>query len=342
MYLSCAFQGEIKMNKLISIFAFDPTIDAASFARDCRDWGITHAILHPGFFSDDKMREALAHNGIDLWLNFQVFNNPDYLKSHPDFYSITGSGNRAQHEWCHFVCAGRDEYIDYFLEAQLPLAAKLLPSIVSLDFIRYFVFWELVEIYGPVEAIEDGCYCPRCLEDFSKFCGHDIPPLDAVSFIHQNALTEWGEYKRRRITATASLLIHRLRELSPASSVWIKTVPWRSLDLDGAIITAAGQDIKELGMLVDGIAPMAFTRILHQTAEWKEALLREVRMVSGKPVVSYVQVDQAYAEGPISAVQFESELTGALEGDAAGISIFCYEQLVKSPEKTEILKKSLR
>jgi hypothetical protein len=54
------------MNKPISIFAFNPTLDADEFARNCQDWGINLAILHPGYFRDTKMMNALARNNIDL------------------------------------------------------------------------------------------------------------------------------------------------------------------------------------------------------------------------------------------------------------------------------------
>jgi hypothetical protein len=58
-----------------------------------------------------------------------------------------------------------------------------------------------------------------------------------------------------RITDIATLLIERLRALSPESQVWIKTVPWKKNELDGAIVNSAGQDIPALGALADGLAP---------------------------------------------------------------------------------------
>jgi len=91
---------------------------------------------------------------------------------------------------------------------------------------------------------------------------------------------------------------------------------------------------------VDGIAPMAFTHILHQTPEWKEALLYDVKTIAGKPVISYLQVEKAYRTMGIPLQQFEKELSAGLNGDYAGISIFYYENLIHSAEKIKILKEA--
>jgi hypothetical protein len=263
------------MNTIRSIFAFDTSIDAEQFAANCREWGVNMAILHPGYFDDLKMTNALQRNGVDLWLNIPVFYDPGFLEVNPEYYSITSNGRQAIHDWCHFVCPNRSEYIDRLLNEKRPLAARLQPAMMSLDFIRHYVFWELVAA-------------------------------------------------------------------SPDSKIWIKTVPWKTSDLDGAIINSVGQDIPSLSALVDGIAPMAFTHILRQTPEWKDAVLRDVKTITGKPVISYVQVEKAYRTEEIPLQQFEDELKAGLEGDYAGISIFCYEQLVQSPEKIDILKTFLR
>ncbi len=85
---------------------------------------------------------------------------------------------------------------------------------------------------------------------------------------------------------------------------------------------------------------MAFTHILQQTPEWKKALLSDVKNITRKPVISYLQVEKVYQSKEIPLQQFEDELKAGL--DYAGISIFCYEHLIESAEKIEILKKYFR
>lgn len=331
------------MNKIISLFAFDPSIDPNQFAANCREWGVNTAILHPGFFSDRRMIEALDKNRMGLWLNLPVFYNPEFLAANPDYYSLTSWGQRAIQDWCHFVCPSREDYLENFVREKTALAARLQPEFISLDFIRYFVFWELVALGGKAEVIEDGCYCPVCLAGFEQVLGQKIPQtIPSAEFIRRHARTEWGRWKSQRITETATRLISAVREASPGSKIWIKTVPWRQNDLDGAILHVAGQDIPALASLVDGVAPMAFTHILRQTPAWKKELLAEVKAITGKAVISYVQVEKVLRAEDISPEQFEAELKEGLAGDSAGISLFHYDFLAQGAAKVEILKRYLK
>lgn len=255
---------------------------------------------------------------------------------------MTSRGRPASQDWCHFVCPRREDYLENFLRERVALAASFQPKIISVDFIRYFVFWELVDLRGGLGAIEDGCYCPLCLQAFEQVLGENVPRSNVASFIRRHAWQEWGQWKSQRITEVAALLIAALRRASSASKVWIKTVPWKRNDLEGAILGSVGQDIPDLGKLVDGIAPMAFTHMLCQSPAWKAELLSEIRSITGKPVISYLQVEKAYRTENIPLEQFEEELRAGLEGDYAGISVFCYEQLVEAPEKAEILKRYVK
>ncbi len=207
------------MKKVRSIFAFEPTIDAEQFAVNCREWSVNHAILHPGYFENTKMRDALQRNEVGLWLNFPVYYDPEFLEANPEYYCITNKGRKAIHDWCHFACPNRPEYIDRLINEKMVLAEKLKPQIISLDFIRHFVFWELVDLNGSPESIEDGCYCPVCLEAFSKVIEQPIPSTSPIEFIRTNALKEWGNWKTQRITDIATLLIDTLRTASPDSKI---------------------------------------------------------------------------------------------------------------------------
>ena len=115
-----------------AIFAFDANVDAEKFAASCREWGIRQVILPPSFFRDDKMVRALERNAIGLWLNLPVFYNQAYLEEHPERYAVTSKGKKAIHDWCHFVCPSREEYLDKFVGDQRLLLSRLEPEIVSL------------------------------------------------------------------------------------------------------------------------------------------------------------------------------------------------------------------
>ena len=330
------------VRRIHALFAFDASIDPAAFARCCRDWGIDTAVLHPGFFRDERMAHALRKEGLALWLNLPVFFNQEHLERHPDDYSITSLGRRAVKEWLHFVCPSRETYRASFLRDLRACLSRVRPEIVSLDFIRHFVFWEAVSLDGSPQEIEDGCYCPVCLAAFAAHCGERIDPTLATARIRAELGGAWAEWKCREIAGFANQLLDEIRSLVPDARLGIKTVPWRESDLDGAIRRAAGQDLRALTRKVDAVSPMAFTHLLKQTPVWKRGLLRHVGAHTGKPVLSYVQTDKLYRPEDITLAQFEAEVIEALAPEWGGALFFEYAQLAANPEKAAILRRHLR
>lgn len=331
----------VRMASLRTMVAFDLTINPGTFARSCRDWGINLPILGPAFFADDAMGEALVAEGLGVWLNLPVFYDEEYLAAHPDRYAITSRGRRAVADWLHFACPSREETIEHVVAVLHRALAHVRPDVVSLDFIRYFVFWERVDLDGPGDAIEDGCYCPACLAAFERHSGQRVSRDDPAADIRRHLLTEWGDWKTRRIAEVAERLFDEIRRAAPGAMLGIKIVPWLESDLGGAIRHCVGQDFARLARNVDIVAPMAFTHILRRTPEWKARLLARVQQVTGKPVLSYVQAGAVYRPEPITAAEFSDELVTAVEGDHAGLAIFHYEQLVADPEKARILRTAL-
>lgn len=300
--------------------------------------GVDTPCLQPDFFNDDRMARALATQGLRPWLNIPVFDNPAYLERHPDAYAVTSLGRRAAEEWLHFVCPSRDDYLDDLLAHLRQLLAKLSPAVVSLDFIRTFVFWERVALDGPSAGIEDGCYCETCLSRFERASAAIVDRNDPAAYIHRHLLTPWTTWKCQRILHVAERIFDQVRTLAPDAKLAVQTVPWRDTDLDGAIRSRAGQDIDGFARLVDMLAPMAFTQMLGQSVQWKRELLTHVQSRTGKPVCSYVQAEPLYRKGRITADQFAGELAQARAADPAAIVVFQYEQLATQPEKAAILR----
>ena len=323
------------------LFAFDPSVDADAFVRACREWGVDTAILHPGFFHDGRMSAALARAGIAL-AERAVFFDQAYLEAHPDCYAITSRGRKAVEGWLHFACPSREDLLERRVRELRDCLSNLEPPILSLDFIRHFVFWEKVDLNGPPAAIEDGCYCELCLSSFGRYCGETVESKTAAARVRSELKGPWSEWKCRTITAVAERLFAEARRLRPEARLAIKTVPWREQDLDGAIRSCAGQDVAALGRQVDMVAPMAFTHVLGQTPEWKRALLAHVKAVGGKPVVSYVQTEKLYRDEAITPEQFEAELTEALDVSWAGTALFDYQQLAADPVKAALLHRRLK
>jgi hypothetical protein len=324
------------------MMVFDTAIDADAFARSCRDWGVDTPCLHPDFLEDDRMTQALTGQRLRSWLNVPVFCNPKYLERYPEAYAVTSLGRRAAEDWLHFVCPSRNDYLDAAIEALRAKLARLSPAVVSLDFIRNFVFWERIALDGPSTGIEDGCYCSVCLSRFEKTCGEIIDRKGPAAHIHRHFTRLWADWKCQRIVEVAERIFSEVRALVPDVSLAVQTLPWRETDLDGAIRSRAGQDVPGLARQADMVAPMAFTQMLGQTPRWKEQLLAHVRTSTGKAVCFYVQAEALYRGGTITAEHFDDELTQARSSDPAAIVVLQYEQLAAQPEKAAVLRKHFR
>jgi hypothetical protein len=330
------------MTPIRSLMVFDTEIDADAFARSCTEWGIDTPCLHPDFLEDERMARALDGQGLRSWLNIPVFCAPKYLESHPDAYAVTNLGRRAAQDWLHFVCPSHDDYLDGAIEVLRRHLGQLSPAVVSLDFLRHFVFWETVALDGPSAGIEDGCYCAVCLSRFETACGELVDREDPAAHIHRYLVQPWTDWKCRRILEVAERIVSEIRALAPGVALAVQTLPWRETDLDGAIRRRAGQDVPRLARYADWVAPMAFTAMLGQTASWKEQLLAHVRTSTGKPVCFYVQAEALHRAGTITVEQFDAELTHARNGGHAAIVVLQYEHLVARPEKAAVLRKHFR
>jgi hypothetical protein len=288
------------------------------------------------------MARALDRQRLSSWLNIPVFCDPKYLERNPDAYAITSLGRRAAQDWLHFVCPNQEDYLDGVIAGLRRQLTMLSPAVVSLDFIRHFVFWERIALNGPSAGIEDGCYCSVCLSRFESACGEIINRKDPAAHIHRYLLQQWADWKCRRVLEMAERLFSEIRALAPGAALAVQTLPWQETDLDGSIRSRAGQDVSALARQADMVAPMAFTQMLGQTARWKEQLLAHVRARTGKPVCFYVQAEALYRAGNITVEQFDAELTQARNADPAAILVFEYEQLIAQPEKAKVLRKHFK
>lgn len=330
------------MTPIRSVMLFDTTVDAGTFARSCVDWGVDTPCLHPGLLENEQMARALDRHGLRSWLNLPVFCDPKYLESHPEAYAITNRGRRAAQDWLHFVCPCRDDYLERALEVWRTHVTRLSPAVVSLDFIRHFLFWERVALDGSAASIEDGCYCSVCLSRFEKACGELVDRREPATHIHRHLWQAWSEWKCRRILEVAERICVELRALAPGAALAVQTLPWREAELDGAIRNRAGQDVPALARYADIVAPMAFTQMLGQTASWKVQLLAHVRASTGKPVCFYVQAEALHRAGAITAAHLDAELALAQSANPAAIIVLQYEQLAAQPDKALVLRRHFR
>ncbi|MCP4899430.1 MAG: hypothetical protein GY906_20895, partial [bacterium] len=200
----------------------------------------------------------------------------------------TADGSKAVDDWVEFACPSREDFRAQRIEEAVALVREVRPAALSLDFIRYFVFWEMVGPDQDPRSLPDSCFCPRCLSRFTDEMGRAIPPGDpteSAGWIYEHALDDWVEFKRQTIIGMVEEIIAAVREVQPEIAVNLHAVPWRETDFDRAVVRIAGQDHSVLGGMVNYLSPMCYSFMQYQPPEWIASVVQDLDRQSACPVL---------------------------------------------------------
>lgn len=322
-----------------NVITFDPSRPKQVLVNKIRDWNLNYIILDTGFF-EDQTDTWFKNSHSNIWLNIPVFCNSGYLETHPNSFALTSQNRQAKFmDWLHFVCPNDEEYFQFLLTESLSVIKRVQPPVISLDFIRTFLFWENI---NQKDVIEDGCYCPVCLAEFRKEI--DTGELLTPEIIQKHHKESWGKWKSRIVTEKAAILIKVFKKAAPEARITMKLIPFTQDENDSSVLWAAGQDIKLLAPLCDFLSPMTFYNILNKDLEWKKQILDYFHKTTKKPVADFSMDQSIYNfEQPISTENFQKELQLCLNLKEKndwylGTTIFHFESLINEKEKIELVE----
>ena len=321
---------------------------SGSFPKLFDEWrslGINTAFVGAGLGANPEFKALAKKNGITTFLIFPVFFDAAALDKDPGLFAVDSSGKRAEDDWVKFICPTREDYRGRKIQEAKRLVREVDPDVLSLDFMRFFVFWEKVYPDRTPATLPNTCFDASCLEAFQMEMDVRIPADLANSgtaakaeWVLANHAPEWTEWKCRTIAKMVRLLAAAAREVKPSIKINIHTVPWREGDFQGGIETIAGQDLVRLAPLVDYISPMCYHHMVRQTPGWVHSIVRDVHDRSRGKVLPSIQVDKAYIEDPYTLAQFKEAMTEALKRPSLGVVFWSWDALNKAPERKEALK----
>ncbi len=313
--------------------------------RQWRDLGVNTLFVSEALLGNADFRGLARTNGMMLFLIFPVFQNPEALKEDPGLAAVTAAGAPAREEWVEFVCPAREDYLSRRAGHLRDLVAEFGPDVVSLDFIRYFVFWEKVAPDRAPESLPQTCFCPVCLAGFEKEMGVRIPSALAATaekakWILGTRASEWTEWKCRVITRAVERLAGAARQAKPGIKVNIHAVPWRQDDFGGAVRSVAGQDLARLAPYADFISPMCYHHMVRRSPAWVHDVVADISARTRTAILASTQVSEAYVENALSPDEFRAALEEALKAPSIGVVLWSWDALSRSSEKMKILKSS--
>lgn len=316
--------------------------DLSSLVAEWKRVGINTAFLSAELAAKPELMTLARKNGIATFIILPVFQNPERLAAHPEERAITGRGKPAEDDWVKFVCPNREAYRTERLEYIRRLIKTCNPDGLSIDFIRYFVFWEKVYPDARPDPLDYACFCPVCLEKFQSDTRLAIPPeLDAVAkkaeWILRNHRQAWVSWKCRTITSMVAAIAAEARRAKPGILLNLHLVPWRENDFDGAAQSIAGQDPQALAPLVDYLSPMCYAHMVRQDASWISSVVRDIGRRVDKPVIPSVQVKEAYIPEKLDPQEFGRYLEEVRKPPSAGVIFWNWPMLARDSQKAALV-----
>jgi uncharacterized lipoprotein YddW (UPF0748 family) len=280
-----------------------------------------------------KMIPAAHRHGIKVekWFVAMMNNDPDLIKSHPDWFVINRDGKSSITDpayvgYYRFLCPSNPQVLAY-LKLQLDpyLAVDGLDGI-HLDYIRFpdvILPRALWDTYNIVQDREyppyDYCYCRLCRDAYKHSGG-----ADPLQMAHPDSNAQWRQFRYNRITSVVKDLTEYVhlkgKQISaavfpgPGTAQQLVRQQWDKWPLD-----------EVMPMLYQGFYYGSLDWIRAQTAEGVTALKSSVPLYSGLYIPS------------LSPREFQTALSKSLDGGANGICLFTVEAM--TPAHWKVLKK---
>ncbi|HEY7514794.1 MAG TPA: hypothetical protein VIC87_09965, partial [Vicinamibacteria bacterium] len=319
---------------------------AALFAR-FQGMGVNTLFVSEALAGNPEFRDRARRENISVFLIQPVFYDPEALKADPDLQAITSAGQPARDDWVTFVCPSREGFRERKARAIAENVARLKPEGLSIDFIRFFAYWERIRPDRTYASIPNTCFCPHCLERFSRETGVVLPedrrePARAAEWIEGHQLEAWTDWKGRLVTSMAEEIVRRVHDARPETRVNVHLVPWRKDDFGGARRKVVAQDPTALATIADWLSPMCYSAMLHRDPWWIASVVKDLASVSSVPVLPSIQVKESYpGDLNLGPAEFEAALRAALEPPSAGVVFWSWDLIDKAPENEAVIRSLL-
>lgn len=332
---------------LFGIKVYDRCEDIQSSFRQWKEMGIDTIFPYPEHDQNVELVKYAAEYGIKLFLTIPVFHNPEQLKKKPSLYAVQANGEKAKYDWLEFVCPSKQAYTTRRIAYIHEIIDRLNPDGISLDFIRFFVFWEMVYPESDPDTIPQACFDEDCILEFEHYSKVELPEniktaQERSAWVLSNHPKEWTEWKCHVIAETMRQISKSVKERKPDIGINVHTVPWRSDDFNGALERVAGQDLEKMSVHTDFISPMCYSHMLKREPVWIHSVVQDISRKAEKKIIPCIQVGNMYLSDELTPDHFEQSLFQAAKKPSHGIVMWSWKALDKSSVKKEIVRKFVR
>lgn len=329
---------------LIGVKIYDHEGDLGDLFEEWERVGINLILASPELAAKDGFMSSAQKYAMRVFLIVPTFFNAEALEKDSTLYSITREGVPAVDDWVKFICPNKTSYRSSHLDYLKKLTSEIQPDGISLDFIRYFVYWEKVFPDQIYDNFPKTCFDDDCLGKFLNEYQVTIPDTcitikDRADFILLQHGRNWTEFKCNTITGYVGEMVDAIKSVDPETEINFHTLPWKSNDFDGGIRSIAGQDLKLIAPHVDYISPMCYHHMVIRSPEWIHEVVNDFTLqVPREKILPSIQVSKAYLDTSISETEFRDALIESLRHPSNGVIFWSWDALQRSPEKLKIVR----
>jgi hypothetical protein len=325
------------VNNFNFLWLFDPSVQPQEYLKMVKQLQFQWVVANPHILQNPAFIPSVKEKDLSLGLNFPVFCPQDFLTKHPECYGLSSKGLKTQQDWLHFACPENPDFLEYQKKDLRNWLERAEPKLVSLDFIRHFIFWEKVPLNMPPQDMNEGCYCPRCMDSLAKAFGENLRQLSPHQLKEHHG-KELAQFRKRRITQVAKELSGIIKEWDSQVPVMMKIIPWLEEEHQGARSSIAGQDLESIKDFIDIFSIMSFLHIRQESPEKMKQLAQEVRDITGKKITLTLQSRSIYGEPELDDERFVEYWESLKEAGPLGFNVFDYNSLCDAPERLKLLQ----
>jgi hypothetical protein len=338
VYNSCTQNN----SKIIGMKIYEYHGDYNALTSQWEKMGINTSFISTSLAGNDTFRQALKRKKISAFIIFPVFQNPEVLKQDSNLYAITNRGTKAKDDWVEFVCPSRKTYRNAKVVELADLIKRLNPDGISIDFIREFVFWEMIYPDRSPGSIDMACFCDSCLTGFSKQQNITIPDTclttsQKADWVMRKYSDAWNAYRCDLIATMVRDLSEQAREVKPGLTINVHIVPWRYGDFGEANIRVAAQDLKKISPYADYVSPMCYSQMLKRDAVWIADVVADMNKRSPGMILPSIQVYPYYIDSPFTATDFRQCVEEALKPPSRGVVFFSWPLFEKDSSRMKVV-----
>ena len=302
-----------------------------------------------------EFRRALQESHIGFAAICPVFYDPHIIRERPDLIPVDQFANNHYDNWQTMVCPSDQKYRSERLALIREVLERLEPDIISLDFIRYPVTWEIIPFSTPADSIRQFCFCDRCLQQFFSIHALRPPaelndPDEVAPWILREHAPIWNQWRIGLINSFIQSCRDLIDATHPQTRLAVHVVPWSASDFNGRAASISGQDVRDMTKIADILTPMIYHKRISRPVTFIHDLTTEMHIPGAQAVLPSIQFDRILDEEPIKKDEWEQTLLNALQEPSRGVIIFHWGTISTTPvnetddysKKIEFLKSKTR